>query len=68
MDDARAKISAWRTRHNESRPHSAPDWATPPNSPADARARQSQVTARWASRAGRRPRRSSTARWRCSGN
>ncbi|WP_434033866.1 integrase core domain-containing protein [Cupriavidus sp. a3] len=29
MDDARAKISAWRTHHNESRPHSAPDWATP---------------------------------------
>lgn len=29
MDDARAKISAWRTHHNESRPHPALDWATP---------------------------------------
>ncbi|RQQ19970.1 integrase core domain-containing protein [Burkholderia stagnalis] len=29
VDDARAKISAWRTHQNESRPHSALDWATP---------------------------------------
>ena len=29
LDDARAKISAWRTYYNESRPHSALDWSTP---------------------------------------
>ena len=29
LDDARAKIGAWRTYYNESRPHSALDWATP---------------------------------------
>lgn len=29
LDDARGKIEAWRTYYNESRPHSAPDWATP---------------------------------------
>jgi putative transposase len=29
MDDARDKIAAWRTDYNESRPHSALDWATP---------------------------------------
>jgi putative transposase len=29
MDDARDKIAAWRTYYNESRPHSALDWATP---------------------------------------
>ncbi|MGU7784310.1 integrase core domain-containing protein [Burkholderia sp. PU8-34] len=29
VDDARAKISAWRTHNNESRSHSALDWATP---------------------------------------
>lgn len=29
LDDARAKIAAWRTYYNESRPHSALDWATP---------------------------------------
>ena len=29
LDDAMAKISAWRTYYNESRPHSALDWATP---------------------------------------
>jgi putative transposase len=28
-DDAKAKIGAWRTYYNESRPHSAPDWLTP---------------------------------------
>ncbi|GAB7546132.1 integrase core domain-containing protein [Cupriavidus sp. 8B] len=41
MDDARAKISAWRTHHNESRPHSALDWATPTEF---ARRRDLQVT------------------------
>ncbi len=34
LDDARGKIEAWRRYYNESRPHSALDWATPPNSPA----------------------------------
>ena len=29
MEDARDKIAAWRTDYNESRPHSALDWATP---------------------------------------
>ena len=29
LDDARAKIGAWRDDYNESRPHSALDWATP---------------------------------------
>lgn len=29
MDDARTKIAAWRTYYNESRPHSALEWATP---------------------------------------
>lgn len=29
LDDAKAKIGAWRTYYNESRPHSALDWATP---------------------------------------
>jgi len=29
LDDAKAKIDAWRTYYNESRPHSALDWATP---------------------------------------
>ncbi|WP_375861427.1 integrase core domain-containing protein [Burkholderia stagnalis] len=29
VDGARAKISAWRTHQNESRPHSALDCATP---------------------------------------
>jgi putative transposase len=29
LDDAKAKIAAWRTEYNESRPHSALDWATP---------------------------------------
>lgn len=29
LDDAKAKIGAWRTEYNESRPHSALDWATP---------------------------------------
>ena len=29
LDDARGKIEAWRTYYNESRPHSALDWATP---------------------------------------
>jgi len=29
LDDAKAKISAWRTYYNESRPHSALDWSTP---------------------------------------
>jgi len=29
LDDAKAKIAAWRTYYNESRPHSALDWATP---------------------------------------
>jgi putative transposase len=29
MEDARDKIAAWRTYYNESRPHSALDWATP---------------------------------------
>ena len=29
LDDAKAKIEAWRTYYNESRPHSALDWATP---------------------------------------
>lgn len=29
LEDAVAKISAWRTYYNESRPHSALDWATP---------------------------------------
>lgn len=29
MDDARGKIAAWRAYYNESRPHSALDWATP---------------------------------------
>jgi putative transposase len=28
MDDAQARITAWRTYYNESRPHSALDWAT----------------------------------------
>jgi putative transposase len=28
-DDAKAKIGAWRTYYNESRPHSALDWLTP---------------------------------------
>jgi len=34
LDDARGKIEAWRRYYNESRPHSALDWSTPPNSPA----------------------------------
>ena len=29
LADARAKIDAWRTYYNESRPHSALEWATP---------------------------------------
>lgn len=29
LDDAKAKIAAWRREYNESRPHSALDWATP---------------------------------------
>uniref|UniRef100_UPI00207BC6CA IS3 family transposase n=1 Tax=Hydrogenophaga sp. 2FB TaxID=2502187 RepID=UPI00207BC6CA len=29
IDDARGKIEAWRQYYNESRPHSALDWATP---------------------------------------
>lgn len=29
LDDAKAKIGAWRTYYNESRPHSALDWLTP---------------------------------------
>lgn len=29
LDDARGKIEAWRQHYNESRPHSALDWATP---------------------------------------
>ncbi|MGQ3002537.1 MAG: IS3 family transposase [Hydrogenophaga sp.] len=29
LDDARGKIEAWRQYYNESRPHSALDWATP---------------------------------------
>lgn len=29
LDDAKAKIAAWQTEYNESRPHSALDWATP---------------------------------------
>jgi len=29
LDDAKAKIGAWRTYYNESRPHSALDWSTP---------------------------------------
>ncbi len=29
LDDARGKIEAWRRYYNESRPHSALDWATP---------------------------------------
>lgn len=29
LDDARDKIEAWRRYYNESRPHSALDWATP---------------------------------------
>ena len=29
LDDATEKIGAWRTYYNESRPHSALDWATP---------------------------------------
>jgi putative transposase len=29
LDDAKAKIAAWRKDYNESRPHSALDWATP---------------------------------------
>jgi putative transposase len=29
LDDARGKIEAWPTYYNESRPHSALDWATP---------------------------------------
>ena len=29
LDDAKAKIAAGRTYYNESRPHSALDWATP---------------------------------------
>lgn len=29
LDDAKAKITAWRREYNESRPHSALDWATP---------------------------------------
>ena len=29
MENARDKIAAWRTYYNESRPHSALDWATP---------------------------------------
>nr|WP_256365055.1 IS3 family transposase [Caldimonas brevitalea] len=29
LDDARAKIEAWRRDYNESRPHSALEWATP---------------------------------------
>jgi putative transposase len=29
LDDAKAKIMAWRTEYNEGRPHSALDWAAP---------------------------------------
>ena len=29
LDQARGKIEAWRQYYNESRPHSALDWATP---------------------------------------
>jgi putative transposase len=29
LDDARRKIEAWRQDYNESRPHSALQWATP---------------------------------------
>ena len=29
IDDAKAKIAAWRKDYNENRPHSALDWATP---------------------------------------
>lgn len=29
LEDARGKIAAWRQYYNESRPHSALDWATP---------------------------------------
>ena len=29
LEDAQAKIGAWRTYYNETRPHSALDWATP---------------------------------------
>ncbi len=29
LDDAKAKIAAWRTDYNENRPHSALGWSTP---------------------------------------
>ena len=29
LQDARSKIEVWRRDYNESRPHSALDWATP---------------------------------------
>ena len=29
LDDAKAKIGAWRIHYNETRPHSALDWHTP---------------------------------------
>ncbi len=29
LDDAKAKIGAWRADYSESRPHSALDWLTP---------------------------------------
>jgi putative transposase len=32
LDDAKAKIGAWRDDYNETRPHSALDWATPAES------------------------------------
>ena len=39
LEDAKAKIGAWRTYYNESRPHSALDWATPTELPVDAACR-----------------------------
>jgi putative transposase len=29
LEDARSRIEAWRCAYNETRPHSALDWATP---------------------------------------
>ncbi len=37
MDDARDKITAWRTYYNECRPHSALDWAKPAEFARDCR-------------------------------
>jgi len=33
LDDTRDKIEAWRRYNNESRPHSALDWAAPAEFP-----------------------------------